>query len=87
MPSTTTMTVRLSSMLSDFVAENVGETGSYENVSEYIRDLIRHDKERVEQQTFDRLKAELTQAFAAPDSSYAPLSASDVISRNKAPQS
>ena len=86
MPRTTTMTVRLSSMLSDFVAENVGETGSYENISEYIRDLIRHDKERVEQQTFDRLKAELTQAFAAPDISYAPLSASDVISRNKASQ-
>ena len=86
MPRTTTMTVRLSSMLSDFVAENVGETGSYENISEYIRDLIRHDKERVEQQTFDRLKAELTQAFAWTDIYYAQLRASDVISRNKASQ-
>ena len=87
MPRTTTMTVRLSGMLSDFVAENVGETGSYENVSEYIRDLIRRDKNRAEQQAFDRLKAELTLAFAAPDSSYESLTASDVINRNQAPQS
>ena len=87
MPRTTTMTVRLSGMLSDFVAENVGETGSYENVSEYIRDLIRRDKNRAEQQAFDRLKAELTLAFAAPDSSYVSLTAAEVINRNQAPQS
>jgi len=84
LPRTTTMTVRLSGALSDFVSANVSETGSYENVSEYIRDLIRRDKERVEQEAFDRLKAELTLAFAAPDASYHPLSASDVIARNSA---
>lgn len=80
---TTTMTVRLSGALSDFVAENVSETGDYENVSEYIRDLIRRDKERKEQASFERLKAELTQAFAAPESSYRPLTAADVIARNR----
>ena len=53
-------------------------------MSEYIRDLIRRDKERTEQQAFERLKAELTRGFAAPDSSYAPLSAADVIARNQA---
>jgi antitoxin ParD1/3/4 len=78
------MTVRLSGALSDFVAANVSETGSYENVSEYIRDLIRRDKERAEQEAFDRLKAELTHAFAAPDSTYHSLTAADVIARNKA---
>ena len=82
MSRTKTMTVRLSGALSEYVSANVGETGSY--VSEYIRDLIRRDKERTEQQAFERLKAELTRAFAAPDSSYAPLSAADVIARNKA---
>jgi len=76
--------VGLSGALSEYVSANVGETGSYENVSEYIRDLIRRDKERTEQQAFERLKAELTRAFAAPDSSYAPLSAADVIARNQA---
>lgn len=83
MPRTTTMTVRLSGPLSDFVAANVGEDGSYENVSEYIRDLIRRDKERVEQVAFDRLKAELTHAFAASESSYRPLTATEVIARNR----
>lgn len=83
MPRTTTMTVRLGGALSDFVAANVGEDGSYENVSEYIRDLIRRDKERVEQAAFDRLKAELTHAFAAPESSYRRLTAAEVIARNR----
>lgn len=78
------MTVRLSGALSDFVAANVGEDGSYENISEYVRDLIRRDKERAEQEAFERLKAELTLAFAAPDDSFHPLSASQVIARNKA---
>lgn len=83
MARTTTMTVRLSGALSDFVSANVSEAGSYENVSEYVRDLIRRDKERVEQEAFERLKAELKHAFAAPDSSFHPLSATDVIERNK----
>lgn len=83
MSRTTTMTVRLSGALSDFVAANVGENGSYENISEYIRDLIRRDKERTEKESFDRLKAELTQAFAAPDSAYASLTAAEVIARNR----
>ncbi|WP_246529520.1 ribbon-helix-helix domain-containing protein [Microvirga zambiensis] len=84
MSRTTTMTVRLSGALSEFVAANVSETGSYENVSEYVRDLIRRDKERVEQEAFERLKAELARAFAAPEASYQALTAADVIARNKA---
>ena len=83
MPRTTTMTVRLSGALSDFVSANVGEDGAYENISEYVRDLIRRDKERTEHEAFERLKAELTLAFAAPDDSFHPLSASQVIARNK----
>jgi antitoxin ParD1/3/4 len=83
MPGTTTMTVRLSGALSEHVAANVGDSGSYENVSEYIRDLIRRDKEQTEKEKFERLKAELQRAFAAPDSSYEPLTAAEVIARNK----
>ena len=77
------MTVRLSGTLRDFVSANVGENGSYENVSEYVRDLIRRDKEWSERAAFERLKAELKRAFAAPDDAYHPLSASEVIARNK----
>ena len=80
----TTMTVRLSGALSDFVSANVGETGDYESVSEYVRDLIRRDKARSEREAFDRLKAELERAFAAPDDTYHTLSAVDVIARNRA---
>ena len=78
------MTVRLSGTLSDFVAANVGEHGAYENVSEYVRDLIRRDKERKEAEAFARLKTELTHAYAAPESSFHPLTAADVIARNRA---
>lgn len=81
--TTTTMTVRLSGALGDFVSANVGEHGAYENVSEYVRDLIRRDKERKEAEAFERLKAELTHAYAAPESSYRPLTAADVIARNR----
>jgi antitoxin ParD1/3/4 len=78
-----TMTVRLSGTLSDFVARNVGEDGAYENISEYVRDLIRRDKERAEREVFERLKAELARAFAAPEESYRPLTAAEVIARNR----
>jgi Arc/MetJ-type ribon-helix-helix transcriptional regulator len=83
MAETTTLTVRVSGVLSDFVAQNVGDDGAYENVSEYIRDLIRKDKVRADDAAFRRLKAELTHAFAAPEASYKPLSAADVIARNR----
>lgn len=78
----TTLTVRIGGALSDFVSANVGEGGSYENVSEYVRDLIRRDKERAEQEAFARLKAELARAFAQPEASYRTLTASEVITRN-----
>jgi len=83
MSRTTTMTVRLGGALSDFVSANVGDDGSYENVSEYIRDLIRRDKERAEVEVFNRLKAELNHAFAAPEESYLTLTAAEVIARNR----
>ena len=83
MSRTTTMTVRLSGALSDFVSANVGDGGSYENVSEYIRDLIRRDKERAEAEAFNRLKAELGHAFAAAEETYQPLTVAEVIARNR----
>ena len=78
-----TLNVRISGALGDFVAANVGADGTYENVSEYVRDLIRRDKERLEAEQFDRLKAELTQAFNAPEDSFTALDADAVIARNR----
>ena len=74
---------RLSRPLAEFVDRMVGEAGLYETPSEYVRDLIRRDRERAEQEAFDRLKAELQLAFADPDSSYHPLAAADIIARNE----
>lgn len=84
MSGTITTTIELNGPLSDFVADKVGDNGPYADVGEYIRDLIRRDRERSEREAFDRLKAELTQAFAAPESSYVSLTAAEVIARNKA---
>ncbi|ABF54366.1 type II toxin-antitoxin system ParD family antitoxin [Sphingopyxis alaskensis] len=78
-----TLNVRISGALGEFVAANVGDQGAYENVSEYVRDLIRRDKERSEAEQFQRLKAELTRAFAAPEDSYDALDAEAVIARNR----
>lgn len=78
-----TLNVRIGGALSDFMAVNVGEHGTYENVSEYVRDLIRRDKARIEAEQFGRLEAELQRAFAAPQSSYGPLDAEAVIARNR----
>jgi antitoxin ParD1/3/4 len=81
-----TLNVRISGALGAFVAANVGDEGAYENISEYVRDLIRRDKARIEGEAFERLKAELSHAFAAPDSDYATLSADMVIARNARPK-
>lgn len=82
MSRTMTLNVRVGGALGDFVAANVGDAGAYDNVSEYVRDLIRRDKARVENEAFERLKAELTRAFSAPDSAYRPLTAEALIARN-----
>ncbi|SDG60073.1 ribbon-helix-helix domain-containing protein [Thalassobaculum litoreum] len=82
MPKTMTLNVRVSGPLGDFVANNIGDNGAYENVSEYVRDLIRRDKERAEAEGFARLKVELNAAFAAPESVYEALDAETVIARN-----
>lgn len=81
LPKSMTLNVRVSGALGDHVAANVGESGLYENVSEYVRDLIRRDKDRADALLFERLKAELGRAFAAPDSAYGPLDADTVIAR------
>ncbi len=77
------MTVRLNGALNDFVNANLGGYGAYGNVSEYVRDLIRRDKDRKETEAFERLKTELIHAYAAPEASYQPLTAADVIARNR----
>jgi antitoxin ParD1/3/4 len=86
MSQSMTLNVRVNGPLGEFVASNVGGSGTYENVSEYVRDLIRKDKERAERLLFERLKAELGAAFAAPDDTYDVLTSDELIARNRARQ-
>jgi hypothetical protein len=51
-------------------------------VSEYVRDLIRKDKEQTEAARLEALRTELAVAFAAPDATYEPLTAEEVITRS-----
>lgn len=84
MAATITLNVRVSGALGEFVTAQVSEGGAYENVSEYVRDLIRRDKNDAEAAAFARLKAELASAFAAPEESYEMLDADAVIRRGQA---
>ena len=82
MPETMNLNVRISGSLRDHVSHEL-HSGTYENVSEYIRTLIRRDKAIADADAFERLKAELQLAFAASDGEYTALSAEDVIARNR----
>jgi putative addiction module CopG family antidote len=81
-----TLSVRVTGALSDFVSSAVGDDGPYENTSEYVRDLIRRDKERHEQEGFERLKAELQVAFAIADDQYRKVSAAEIRRRHRVPE-
>ncbi|UVO49505.1 hypothetical protein M0208_02875 [Sphingomonas sp. SUN019] len=83
MADTMTLNVRVGGPLRDHVAASVGEYGRYENVSEYVRDLIRRDHARAEDERFQVLKAELQRAFATPESDFVPLDADEFRERMK----
>ena len=74
---------RLTGPLSESVSAKLGDEGAYENLSDYVRDLVRRDRDRADREAFDRPKAELSRAFAAADSDYEQLDADRVIARNR----
>ncbi|MET0015411.1 MAG: addiction module antitoxin [Sedimenticola sp.] len=77
MSDTMNLNVRISGALKDYVSHEIKQ-GAFENVSEYVRDLIRRDMARSEQVAFEKLKAELKLVYSAPDSDYIELSALDI---------
>lgn len=80
MNDTMNLNVRISGSLRDFVADAISE-GDFENVSEYVRALIRRDKEQAEARAFGEMKLRLQEAFAIADSEYELLSAHDIRER------
>jgi antitoxin ParD1/3/4 len=83
MSETMNLNVRISGSLREYVTETV-TAGDFENVSEYVRTLIRRDKERAEQEAFEALKLRLQDAFATPDDEYEQVSADDIRARARA---
>lgn len=84
MSKTMNLSVRLTAPLTEYVSGRVGVQGDYDNASEYVRDLIRRDRQRQEQRAFEALKATLQEAFDQPDDSYVDVTLEDVIARNTA---
>ncbi len=80
---TMNLSVRLTAPLTAFVSQRVGVEGDYDNASEYVRDLIRRDRDRTEEVAFRRLKSTLRDAHAAPDADYVQVSAAEVVARNR----
>lgn len=83
MTQTMTVNVRVSGLLGEHVAASVGDGGAYENVSEYVRALIRDDRKRAEEERFQLLKAELQRAFATPEIEFVPMDAAAFRKRMK----
>ncbi|WP_017930492.1 ribbon-helix-helix domain-containing protein [Robiginitomaculum antarcticum] len=77
------LNIRVSGSLGKFVTHKVSGDGDYDNYSEYVRDLIRKDKNDYDRKIFEIKKAELQKAFASRDEDYLTLSAKDIIQRNR----
>jgi len=86
MSKTMNLSVRLTAPLTDFVTTRVGTEGDYDNASEYVRDLIRRDREREEQRAFNKLKATVQEAFAQPDSEAVEMDFASFKKRRKSSQ-
>ena len=79
--SSDNINVRVRGPLRDHLQSRIGETGLYENASEYIRALIRQDYQTT-QEAWQWLADELEPALIADDSEYISITAEDVIARN-----
>ena len=83
MSKTMNLSVRLPAPLTSFVSGRVGEDGDYDNASEYVRDLIRRDKEREDRLKSETLKATLQEAFAQPDELAKPMDFETFMARHQ----
>ena len=75
--------VRLSRKLRNFIAEQTGPDGLYENASEYVRDLIRSDFKRLETNKWNWLYEQLTPGMEAGEDEFVPFDAESIIATAK----
>lgn len=78
-----TMTLEIDEELREFLTLMVSDAGSYQTVSAYVEELIRRDRASQEAAASTLLQTELAAGFSAPESTYHPSSAVEVIARNR----
>jgi antitoxin ParD1/3/4 len=76
--------VRIPERLREFVEEMAGPGGLYQSPSEYVRDLIRRDYERQEEEKWSVLKAELQAGLEAPQTAFVEVTADEIIHEARA---
>ena len=75
------VSIELTGDLSSFV-EGQLMSGNYDDAAEYVRDLIRHDRDRADAERFEQVKAHLQEVFAAPREAYRKVTLEEVLERN-----
>jgi len=78
-----TVNVRLPNKLDAFLKQVTGPDGMYESASEYVRDLIRRDYDRLEEHNWKWLRQELEPGMSADETAFNEVNADDVIKRNR----
>ena len=81
--ASTNVNVRLSGKLKEHLDNQIADDGLYENASEYVRDLIRHDLQEQEK-AWDWLRSHLEPAILADDSEYLETTPVEIIRDAKA---
>jgi antitoxin ParD1/3/4 len=76
--------VRLPDALQEFIETQTSGDGLFESVSEYIRDLVRRDLDRVEAQKWRKLESMLLPGLRAGESEFVERTAEDMIGAAKA---
>ncbi|MBO9457274.1 addiction module antitoxin [Paracoccus sp. R12_1] len=77
------MTIEIDEELHAFLTFMVSDAGPYQSVGAYVEELIRRDMASQEVAAFTGLQVELVAEFSAPESTYHPSSAAEVIARNR----
>ncbi len=75
--------VRITGKLRRFIEEQAGINGLYESASEYVRDLIRRDYQRQEEQKWSWLVDQLRPGMQADESEFGPLDPEEIIKAAK----
>jgi len=79
-----TINVRLPERLQAFIKAQTGGDGIYDSTSEYVRDLIRRDYERIEEQKWQKLEGVLLPGLEAEEDAFEDVSPAEVIAAAKA---